>query len=134
MVKEGGYIHRYENRKELTPSFQCGVLASLLNVHSWSTIADLTLAQGKGAELTDYMSYDNSIRGIPYIERNHNKQDETALSQHYYKQNDLKKEEIEAIYIVADTQDTFSVLAVLAYTIHDNIYVLEMARPRYLFL
>ena len=134
MVKQGAYIHKFPDRVELNASFQCGVLASLLNVHCWSAIADIQLQSGKTAELSDYVSFDNSIRGLPYQEREYNKQDETAISQHYYKPQQLQKEDIEAIYVVADTQDTFSPCAVIAYTRYDNIFVLEMSRPRFLYL
>ena len=58
------------------------------------------------------------------MEREYNKQGESALSEHYYKSDDLKKEDIEAIYLVADTQDTFSPCAVIAYTKNDNMFVL----------
>ena len=134
MVKKGGYIHKFKDRIKNYPTFQAGVLASLLNVHCWSNIAQLTLSQGKKAELQDYISYDNSIRGLPFQGRNYNKQDETAISKHFFNLSQLKKDDIEAIYITADTQDTFSVLAVIALTKNDNLYVLDVARPRYLFL
>ena len=134
LVKQGAYIHRFPDRQQLKASFQCGVLASLLNVHSWSSIADLQLSSGKGANLSDYVSFDNSIRGLPYSQREYNKQDETAIAKHFYNKDELKKQDIEAIYVVADTQDTFSPCAVCAYTKQDNIYVLSVSRPRYLFL
>lgn len=134
MIKQGAYIHKFPDRVALNPSYQCGVLASLLNVHSWSAISDATLSQGKQAELQDFISYDNSIRGLPFQQRNYNKQDETAISQHFFNPDELKKQDIEAIFIAADTQDTFSVLAVVAYTRQDNLYVLEVARPRFLWL
>ena len=134
MVKQGGYIHKFSDRKQLKASYQCGALASLLQVHSWSNLADIQLASGKGANLSDYVSFDNSVRGLPYQQREYNKQDETALSKHYFKQQQLKKEDIEAIYIVSDTQDTFSPTAVVAYTKQDNLYVLSVSRPRFLFL
>lgn len=134
LIKQGGYIHRFPDRQELKASYQIGILASLLNVHSWSSIADIQLASGKSAELSDYISFDNSIRGLPYSEREYNKQDESAISKHYFTESELKKQDIEAIYIVADTQDTFSPCAVCAYTKQDNIFVLSVSRPRYLFL
>jgi hypothetical protein len=109
-------------------------LASLLNVHSWGNIADIQLASGKGATLEDYISFDNSIRGLPYQERNYNKQDETALSKHYFKPDELNPDDIEAVIIAADTQDTFSPYAVVALTKQNNYYVLEIGRLRYLWL
>jgi hypothetical protein len=58
-------------------------------VHSWSNIADIQLSSGKTATLEDYISFDNSIRGLPYQQREYNKQDETALSKHYYSPEEL---------------------------------------------
>lgn len=134
MIKNGGYVHTYPQLAELNPSYQCSVLASLLSTHCWNNIANIILSQGKKAELTDYVSFDNSIRGLPYQHRDYNKQDETAISKHFYQPSELKKQDIEAIYISADTQDTFSVVGVFAYTKQDNLYLIELGRPRYLFL
>lgn len=66
MIKEGGYIHSVPEKVKAYPTFQAGVLASLLNVHEWGNIANTQLASGKQASLEDYISYDNSIRGLPY--------------------------------------------------------------------
>jgi len=51
MIKNGAYIHTFKDRINNYPTYQAGVLASLLNVHSWSNIADIQLASGKGATL-----------------------------------------------------------------------------------
>lgn len=134
MVKQGGYIHLFPDRVKDYPTFQAGVLASLLNVHSWGTIADVQLSSGKTATLEDYMNFDNSYRALPYQQRDYNKQDESALKQHFYKPEDLKQEDIEAVIIAADTQDTFSVFAVMALTRQNNYFVIDMGRLRYLWL
>lgn len=134
MIKKGGYIHTFPQKAKEYPTFQCGVLASLLNVHSWGNIADLQLSSGKGATLEDHISMDNSIRGLPYQQREYNKQDETALSKHYYKVDQLIAQDIEAVVVSADTQDTFSVYVVTALTKQNNYYVLQMGRCRYLWL
>lgn len=134
MIKNGGYIHTFKDRINHHPSYQCGVLASLLNVHCWGNIADIQLASGKGATLQDYISFDNSIRGLPYQMRQYNKQDQTALSKHFYKTEELKAEQIQAVIISADTQDTFSVYSVMALTKNNNYYVIDMGRLRYLWL
>ena len=109
-------------------------MASLLNVHAWGTIADIQLSAGKSATLEDYISFDNSLRGLPYQEREYRKQDETALKRHYYAPADLKPEEIEAVFMAADTQETFSPCAVFALTRKNNVYVLAIKRPRYMWL
>ena len=134
LIKNGAYIHKFPDRAVTNPSFQAGVLASLLNVHSWGNIADIQLSSGKGATLQDYISFDNSIRGLPYQERDYNKQDQTALSKHYFKPQELKQDDIEAVIIAADTQDTFSPYVVVALTRHNNYYVLDIGRLRYLWL
>ena len=66
MIQKGGYKHKFPQKKELYSTFQVGVLASLLNVHCWDNLADIQLASGKTASLESYISYDNSIRGLPY--------------------------------------------------------------------
>ena len=76
---------RYADKIKEHPTYQAGVLASMLNVHSWSNIADIQLATGKEATLEDYISFDNSIRGLPYQMREYNKQSESALQKHFYK-------------------------------------------------
>lgn len=134
LIKQGGYQHKFSDRIDLRPSYQCGVLASLLNVHSWQNIADIQLASGKGATLQDYVSFDNSIRGLPYQQRDYNKQDQTAISKHFFKASDLKAQDIECVIISADTQDTFSVVGVFALTRQGNIYCLSISRPKYLWL
>lgn len=134
MIKQGQYIHRYTDKIKEHPTYQAGVLASMLNVHSWSNIADIQLASGKEATLEDYISFDNSIRGLPYQMREYNKQSESALQKHYFKLQELKKEDIEAVFISADTQDAFSVVCVIALTKQNNYYVIDMGRLRYLWL
>lgn len=134
LIKQGKYIHKFEDRKKEYPTYQAGVLASLLNVHSWSNIADIQLSSGKQATLQDYISFDNSIRGLPYQERDYNKQDETALSKHFYKPGEIPVDQLEALYIVADTQDTFSPYGVFALDTADNIWCIRLGRLRYLWL
>ena len=134
MVKQGAYIHTFPERVKDYPTFQIGVLASLLNTHVWGTLANIQLASGKSSTLQDAQNWDNSYRGLPFQEREYNKQDEQALKAHYYKQEDLKKEEIEAIYIVSDVQDTFYPCGVFAYDMNGNLWCLELFRLKYAFL
>ena len=44
MIKNGGYIHKFTDRINHHPTYQCGVLASLLNVHCWGNISDIQLS------------------------------------------------------------------------------------------
>lgn len=134
MIKQGGYIHSFPDKIKDFPTFQAGVLASLLNVHSWSNVADIQLASGKQSDLTDWISFDNSIRGLPFQNREYNKQDESALKKHFYKPEYLKQEDIEAVIVASDTQDVCSVYCVMALTKDNNYFVLETGRLRYLWL
>ena len=131
MVKNGGYVHRYPNNTNIY-GYQAGVLASLLNVHSFDAIATAQLNAGRGASLEQYLSLDNSIKALPLQPHNSNKQQQTSLQQHFYQ--NIDKDKIEAIVVSSDTQDTFSVYAVTALTTDNNYYVLECGRCRYLFL
>ena len=132
MTTHGAYVHTFPDRVETHPSYQAGVLASLLTVHSWDSIAEIQLRSGKTAELSDYVSFDNSIRGLPYQERDYNAQGETALSKIQYK--DLPQDDIEAVYLACDTQDAFSVLGRFALTRNSELYLIDIHRPRYMWL
>lgn len=132
LITQGGYIHKFPELAKTFPTYQAGALASLLNVHSWDNIASAQLKAGKSGQLSDYISFDNSIRGLPYQQREYRKQNEAALSEHYYK--DIPRDDIQAVLLAADTQDTFSVVGVFALTKQNNIYLLSLTRPRYLWL
>lgn len=134
IVQNGAYVHKFPDRVDEYAGFQVGALASLLNVHNWGTLADIQLSSGKSATLEDHISFDASIRGIYYQQRDYDKQSESAIAKHYWKQEDLKPEQWEAVYIAADTQDTFSPYGVFALDINNNIWCLEMGRLRYLWL
>ena len=134
MVCNGGYLHLHSDKVKDYPTFQAGVLASLLNVHSWGNIADIQLASGKSATLEDYISFDNSIRGLPYQQREYDKQSQSALEKHYFKHEQLKQQDIQAVIISADTQQIFSVYCVMVLTKQNNYYVLEIGRLRYMWL
>lgn len=132
MIDGGGYIHKFPDRVSENPSFQCGVLASKLKVHNWETIANKQLATGKGSELADYKNIDNSLRGLPYQQRNYKKTDENAITNHFFDTSKIKKEQIEAVYLIADTQDTFSVVGVFVLDINNNSYLIDLQRIKYL--
>lgn len=135
IIKHGVYVHKYPDKaKAYQLSYQAGVLASLQNIHNWDTIADVILQSGKTASLQEYLNLDNSYKALPLQQRNYNKQDETALASHYYKPQELKKEDIQAIAVSADTQGTFSVYSVMALTRDNNFYVLQAGRVRFLYL
>lgn len=132
MIKDGAYIHNFPSKKRDYPTFQAGVLASNLSVHNWYNIATSQLEAGKTADLTDYISFDNSIRGLPFQQREYKTQDKLVLQSNYY--SEIKKDELQAIYVVADTQDTFSVVGIFALDVNSNLFLLRLTRPRYLYL
>lgn len=131
-IENGAYVHKFPERVSTRPSFQFGALGSELTVHNWDTLAEVILRSGKTAELEDYISLDNSYKGLPYQERNYDAQSETALSKLHYKE--IPKDDIEAIYLACDTQDAFSVLGRFALTRNNEIFLIDIHRPRYMWL
>ena len=51
IISRGEYVHTFPELKETFPTFQAGVLASLLNVHSFEAIAAIQLTAGRTASL-----------------------------------------------------------------------------------
>ena len=131
-IEHGEYVHKYPDRIATHPSFQFGALGSELTVHCWDNIAEVILRSGRTAELEDYISLDNSYKGLPYQERDYNAQGETALSKIQYK--DIPQDDIEAVYLACDTQDAFSVLGRFALTRNNELYLIDIHRPRYMWL
>lgn len=131
----GGYIHEVPERMEQTPSFQIGALASQLPSLSWSHIANAQLAAGRRNEKQIHMNFDNSFKGLPYQQREILKEDLQKIRQHEWKVNEApKQDQIEMIFVTADTQDDRSVVGVWAFDINDNLYLLKASEPNYLML
>jgi hypothetical protein len=133
MNQTGEYVHVLPERKELTPSFQFGALCSQFPFMSWRRIAEKCLASGKRADVEALEEFDNSWRGLPFKPRKVTHEDIAGIRQHAY--NVLPPpDEIEAVFIVSDTQDTFSPTGVFALDIRDNLYLLEYANVDYIAL
>ena len=66
LITQGDYIHKFPELAKTFPTYQAGALCSMLNVHTWANIANAQLRAGKSGDLSDYISFDNSIRGLPY--------------------------------------------------------------------
>jgi hypothetical protein len=133
MNQTGDYVHVLPERKELTPSFQFGALCSQFPFMSWRRIAEKCLASGKRADVEALEEFDNSWRGLPFKPRKVTHEDIAGIRQHAY--NVLPPaDEIEAVFIVSDTQDTFSPTGVFALDIRDNLYLLEYANVDYIAL
>lgn len=133
MNQNGAYVHQFPDRVKLHPSFQFGVLCSLFPFMSWGRIAAKCLSSGKRSDLSALEEFDNSWRGLPYQPRKITAQDIAGIKQHVYTEPP-KPDEIEAIFLVSDTQDTFSPTGVFALDIRDNIYLLEYANIDYIAL
>ena len=135
MNQHGGYIHKVPQRLETAPSFQLGALASQLPSLSWTVIANEQLESGKRADLDAHYNFDNSIRGLPYHKRQILKEDLEKLREHEWKLNEgPKQDEIEMVFVTADTQDNRSVVGVWAFDVNDNLYLLKASQPQHLML
>lgn len=136
MNMNGGYIHLIPERIGTAPSFQIGALASQLQSLCWQNIANAQLEAGKRADIDAQITFDNSYRGLPYHRRQIVKEDLDRLKDHEYKnsQEQLKKEDIEFVYIAADTMDQYFRYGVFASDVHDNIHVIKIGECKYLTL
>lgn len=133
MNQSGGYVHNVPDRLELAPSFQFGALCSQFPFMSWQVIANKCLASGKRADVEALEEFDNSWRGLPFRPRKVTHEDIAGIREHSYSSLP-PSDEIEAVFIVSDTQDTFSPTGVFAFDIHDNIYLLEYCNVDYIAL
>lgn len=135
MNVNGGYIHLLPERMETDPSFQIGALASQLYSLSWDRVAQAQLEAGKRNSVDVHMNFDNSFRGLPYKRRQILKEDIEKIREHEWSNNEApKQDQIEMIFVTADTQDDRSVVGVWAFDINDNLYLLKASEPMYLML
>ena len=135
MNQHGGYVHKVPQRLDTHPSFQIGGLASQLPAMCWQNIANEQLESGKRADLDAHYNFDNSYRGLPYHKRQILKEDLEKLREHEWKLNEgPKQDEIEMVFVTADTQDNRSVVGVWAFDVNDNLYLLKASQPQYLML
>lgn len=136
MNVNGGFVHLIPERLNSAPSFQIGALASQLPSLSWQNIAQAQLEAGKRADIDAQITFDNSYRGLPYHRREIIKQDLERLKEHEYQsaKQQLKKEDIEFVYVTADTMDDYFRYGVFASDTKDNIHVLKIGELKYLTL
>lgn len=135
MIKQGAYVHRFPDRLHTRPSFQVSVLASMLTAHNWDSIAEQQLKSGRTSDLSQYISFQNSIRGLPFSQADMPRaQGDAALEKIMYKPDDLKAEDVECVFIACDTQDTCSVMGRFALTRNNEIFMLDIHRPRFMYL
>lgn len=133
MNQQGSYDHKFPERMDEKPSFQFGVLCSLFPFMSWSRIAEKILSSGKRSDPEALEEFDNSWRGLPYQQRKITAQDAEGIKAHFYSEPP-KAEDVEMVFLVSDTQDTFSPTGVFALDVRDNVYLLEYSNIDYLLL
>lgn len=135
MNVNGGFIHQIPQRLQTDPSFQIGALASQLPSLGWERIAKEQLESGKSAELKDKINFANSWKGLPYIQKKTNTVTEQSLRKHQWNVKQApKRDQIEMVFVTADTQDDRSVVGVWAWSSNDNYFLLKTAQPKYLSL
>ena len=88
---------------------------------------------GKRADIKAHYELDNSYRGLPYHARNLAKEDMEDLKPHLYL-NAPKADDVEMVFLISDTQDTFSPTGVFALDRMDNLWLLEYENVTYLSL
>lgn len=124
MNNNGKYIHCYPQRKDQLPSFQFGVLCSLFPFMSWDRIAAKILQSGKSSDIEVLQQLDNSWRGLPLQRRKITNADIQSLKIHC-EDTPPKTQDIQFIFITADTQDRFNPTALWAVDKYDNLHMLE---------
>lgn len=134
MNVNGGFVHLVPERLDDAPSFQIGALASQLPSLSWAKIANAQLEAGKRADLDAQITFANSYQGLPFKRKEIVKQDLDRLKDHQYQNSkeQLKSEDIEFIYVTADTMDQYFRYGIFASDVHDNIHVLKIGQLQYL--
>lgn len=134
MNRHGGYIHKIPQKKVQAPGFQIGALASQLPALSWSVIADAQLQAGKRSDIDTQTTFDNSIRGLPYKRRQIIKEDFEKLKLNHIWNIPPNKDNIQMVFITADTQEQKSVYGVFAMDKKDNIFLLKQGQVRHMWL
>lgn len=133
MNVNGGFIHQIPQRLQTDPSFQLGALASQLPSLSWDRIAKEQLESGKTSELKQKQNFANSWKGLPYISKKVQKVTEDSLYVHEWNVKQIpSRDQMQMIFVTADTQDDRSVVAVWGWSTSDNLYLLKTAQPKYL--
>lgn len=93
--------------------YQVGALASQLPALNWKAIATAQLEAGKRSDIEFQTTFDNSFRGLPYKRREVVKEDFERLKEHCWKQTEAPSlDNIEMVFLVADTQDNRSVVGI----------------------
>lgn len=131
----GSYIHRVPERIKDFPTYQIGALASQLKSLSWKFIANAQLEAGKKADIETQVTFDNSIRGLPYKHRQVTKEEFEKIRLHCWTQDEAPTmKNVEMMFLVADTQDNRSVVGIFALDVNDNLHLVEAKEVEHLSL
>ncbi|MBR2509578.1 MAG: phage terminase large subunit family protein [Lentisphaeria bacterium] len=134
MIAEAEYVPKFPERHERTPSFQFGVLTNQTPAFAWDIIAQKILESGRRADLMQQKTFDNSWRGLPYRPRKVGRDDIENIKEHFIDTAQIDDEDIQFVFMVSDTQDTFSPTGVFGYDVNDNIVLLEYHNVEHLSL
>lgn len=135
MNRRGKYIHKVPQRLTIHPSYQFGVLCSLFPFMTWKRIADKILQSGKRSDIQDHIQLDNSWRGLPYKRRQVVKEDFQKIKQHCWKAMQAPTlQNVQAVFMTADTQQSKSVVGVFALDVKDNLHLLQAKQVQYITL
>lgn len=131
----GGYIHKIPSKLTEAPGYQIGALASQLPALSWTVIANAQLEAGKKSDIETQTTFDNSFRGLPFKRREVTKEDFEKLRVHCWSMSEEPSlENVEMVFMTADTQDDRSVVMICALDVNDNLYVIEAKEVEFLYL
>ena len=98
-------------------------------------IANAHLESGKHSDIETQTTFDNSFRGLPYKRREVTKEDFEKLRTHCWNQHEAPGlDNVEMVFMVADTQDNRSVVGIFALDVMDNIYLLDAKEVQHLLL
>ena len=129
----GAYVHRFQDRIDLRPSFQFGALCSQFPSMGWDVIAAKILECGRRSDVKAHYELDNSFKGLPYKPREISTEDCQNLKAHFYHARPPAST-VEMVFVVSDTQDTFSPTGVFALDASDNLWLLEYENVPHLWL
>lgn len=133
MNLNGAYVHEYPDRIRHYPTFQFGALCSQLPSFSWLSVATKILRSGKSADYVEQRDYDNSWRGLPFKARRIDGEKVDKIKAHMF-DHAVDTATIECLFVVSDTQDTFSPTGMFAVDTSNNIVMLKYAELEHLFL
>lgn len=133
-ITNGDFVHRIPELIDERPSFQVGALASQLPSLSWSEIANFALEAGKTADMEIQKQFDNSIRGLPYIQRTITKDEIAKLRDNHTWHVAPSLDNVELVFGCADVMDDFISYAVFAWDVNDHLYMIADGKLQYLTL